>query len=200
MKNIKVKVISAVMASMFLIYAIPDIVKAEPITVNYTNDEGVQSVDIIELASALGENIENTDGNIKVNINGKIITFNENGSFIYIDGEVTALEVEEVEIIDSNDKYKLPLPKKIKNDKGLYLISRDIVEDYLGLECNDDGIIINKDDDSADTEINDSQEEVDNSIPVSNETLEESAAQVEGENSVPQEGENVESSELTEGQ
>lgn len=144
MKNIKIKVISAVLASIFVVASVPEIVKAEPKTINYVADGDMRSIDIMEIATALGANVENNNGNIKININGKDVSFNENGSFISIDGQVIALKVEEVEVFNSNDKYKLPIPKKIKNDDGIFLVPVEILNEYLGLEYDDNGVIINE--------------------------------------------------------
>lgn len=138
--NIKKKIISYIISSVFIFTSVPIVVNAEVITVDTTEVLEKKYVSLADLTTAYdGTIIDNSDVNIMIyNINGKSITVNSKSAFVSVDNNLIPLETKEIDgIIVPNFT-----PEKPTADTGEILFPVSIIEDYVGIKCTDEGFTI----------------------------------------------------------
>lgn len=113
---------------------------ADEITVKYKDNNGVESVDIIQLAKAMNVNVIKKDKDISMVINNKKLAFNEDNSYLYVDDKIVTLCY--TKGISDDEEYKLPALTKITKDGDGYLFPVEFIEEYLGISGGDDSIVI----------------------------------------------------------
>ena len=142
MRKNKCKIIGVVIIFLFTLTSIPLVSKAKTITISYKDNNGIKCVNIEELAKAMKSEVKRDKDKITITINGKVISFKENDSFIAIDGQVIAMKTESKQIEGSKESFNLPIPQKIVKDGEGYLIPIDILEKYMGIKGTENGVII----------------------------------------------------------
>lgn len=143
MKNIKKIGIAIGLIFLISISHRGIIIKADVVTIPYKDDIGSKSIDIIELAKAINIDIKRNNNKIEMTINNKKLSFDTEGSYIYLDDKILTLKSKFVIDIDSNERYELPILSKITKDGEGYLFPINFIEKHLKIRCNNDGIIVN---------------------------------------------------------
>lgn len=119
------------------------VIKADVVTVPCKDDNGSKSINIIELAKAINIEPKRDNNKIEMTINNKKLSFDTEGSYIYLDDKILTLRSKYVIDIDSNERYELPSLSKITKDGDGYLFPIDFIEKYLKIKCSNDGVIVN---------------------------------------------------------
>lgn len=144
MRNIKKTVLVLGLIFLFSIFYKGIVIKAEVVTVPYTDDSGSKAINIIELAKAMNIETKNNNNKIEMTINNKKLSFDTEGSYIYLDDKILTLKSRIVIDIDSNERYDLPILTKITKDGDGYLFPMAFIEKHLKIRCTNDGIIVNR--------------------------------------------------------
>ena len=143
MKNIKKIGLAIMLIFMLSIFYRGIIIKADVVIVPFKDDNGSKSINIMDLAKAINLEVKKENNKIEMTINNKKISFDTEGSYIYLDDKILTLKSKFVIDIDSNERYELPSLSKITKDGDGYLFPIAFIEKYLKIKCSNDGVIVN---------------------------------------------------------
>jgi len=143
MKNIKKIMITIGLLFLCSIFTRGIIIKADVITLPYKDDNGFKNINIIDLAKAINLDVKKENNKIEMIINNKKLSFDPEGSYVYLDDEILTLRSRPVIDIETNEIYKLPTLSKITKDGEGYLFPLEFIEKYLKIRGSNNGIIVN---------------------------------------------------------
>lgn len=138
--------------------------------VKYKDNNGVKSVDIIELAKAMNLPINKNGNNIEITINNKKLSFNDEDSYVYIDNKIITLNYTTFTDENSSKEYKLPTFSRITKDGDGYLFPVEFVETYLGVQAGENSIEIKDDEESKKETSNEDNKNVTTTVSENNES------------------------------
>ena len=80
---------------------------------------------------------------IEMTINNKKLSFDPEGSYVYVDDKILTVKSRSVLDINSNEIYELPILSKLTLDGEGYLFPISFIEKYLKIRCSNNGVIVN---------------------------------------------------------
>jgi len=116
---------------------------AKGIIIPYVEDNGVNAVNIVDLAKAMHVEVKEVDGGIEMFINNNKVSIYDNDSTIYINGTAVPYKTTKMKDFETGEYYQMPIAQKPTKVGDGYLIPKTIIEDNIGIECESDGIHIN---------------------------------------------------------
>lgn len=143
MKNIKKIMIAIGLIFIFSISYSSITINADVVTVPYKDDNGKKGINIIELAKAINLDVKKENNKIEMTINNKKLSFDPEGSYVYVDDKILTVKSRSVLDINSNEIYELPILSKLTLDGEGYLFPISFIEKYLKIRCSNNGVIVN---------------------------------------------------------
>lgn len=116
-------------------------------TLAYKEVDGVQSINVVELAKLRGETLMEIshplfgDG-VQININGKLLQIYDESPYIFIDGRTVPLKTEPVVDSITGEAFDYPLPQIAQKEGEGYLIPMSVIEEKINIKGDKDGIVI----------------------------------------------------------
>jgi hypothetical protein len=143
MRNIKKIMLAIGMLFIFSVFCRGIIIKADVVTVPFKDDNGIKSINIIDLAKAINLEVKKENNKIEMTINNKKLFFDPEESYVYLDDQILTLKSRSVLDIENSEIYKLPILSKITKEGEGYLFPQEFIEKYLNIRCSNNGIIVN---------------------------------------------------------
>lgn len=116
---------------------------ATGIIIPYVEDNGADAVNIVDLAKAMKTEVKNVNGGIEMYLNNKRVVIYDNDSTIYINGSAVPYKTTKMEDPETGKTYEMPISQKPTKSGNGYLISKTIIQDKIGIDCDSDGIHVN---------------------------------------------------------
>lgn len=145
MVNVKKLLMTLIVACTVMIIPNNVTIANASTTLSYKEVDGVQCVNIIELAKLKGEQLSETTHEVygkgyNITLNGKSITIYEEAPYIFVDGRMTVLKTE---VISADGlEYNFPVMQKPTKEGDGFLIPMFVVEKSLGIKGSEEGIVV----------------------------------------------------------
>ncbi|WP_195572815.1 hypothetical protein [Clostridium paraputrificum] len=145
MVNVKKLLMTLIVACTVMIIPNNVTIANASTTLSYKEVDGVQCVNIIELAKLKGEQLSEATHEVygkgyNITLNGKSITIYEEAPYIFVDGRMTVLKTE---VISADGlEYNFPVMQKPTKEGDGFLIPMFVVEKSLGIKGTEEGIVV----------------------------------------------------------
>lgn len=145
MVNVKKLLMTLIVAGTIMIIPNNVTIANASTTLSYKEVDGVQCVNIIELAKLKGEQLSEATHEVygkgyNITLNGKSVTIYEEAPYIFIDGRITTLKTE---VISADGlEYNFPVMQKPTKEGNGFLIPMFVVEKSLGIKGSEEGIVV----------------------------------------------------------
>lgn len=147
MVNIKKLLMTIIVAGTIMITSNNVIIANASSTLSYKEVDGVQCVNIVELARLKGEQLSEATHEVygkgyNITLDGKLVTIYEEAPYIFVDGKMTVLKTE---VISADGlEYNFPVMQTPVKEGDGFLIPMFVVEKSLGIKGNEEGIVVEK--------------------------------------------------------
>ena len=126
--------------------------KADTTIIPYKDAYGQQSINIVDLAKAMGAEVTENAGTVEglwdtsifIYLNGKGIYIYPDAKFLYINGNIVPLVTETLVDSISGEEFNWPVATAPQKDGEGFLIPMSIMEEYFDIKGTDKGVEVSE--------------------------------------------------------